>query len=149
MYDKILCTCLLNMIMRQSYYICLDDKEQKLNFMKKIYYLSTCSTCSRIIKELELGEEFEYQDIKTQKITPDQIDEMKALAGSYEQLFSRVAMKYKSLGLKEMNLQEEDYRQYILDEYTFLKRPVFLIDNEIFVGNSKKNVAAVREQLGK
>jgi len=137
------------MIMRQSYYICLDDKEQKLNFMKKIYYLSTCSTCSRIIKELELGEEFEYQDIKTQKITPDQIDEMKALAGSYEQLFSRVAMKYKSLGLKEMNLQEEDYRQYILDEYTFLKRPVFLIDNEIFVGNSKKNVAAVREQLGK
>lgn len=117
--------------------------------MKKIYYLSTCSTCSRIIKELELGEEFEYQDIKTQKITPDQIDEMKALAGSYEQLFSRVAMKYKSLGLKEMNLQEEDYRQYILDEYTFLKRPVFLIDNEIFVGNSKKNVAAVREQLGK
>ena len=117
--------------------------------MKKIYYLSTCSTCSRIIKELELGEEFQFQDIKNEKITPEQIDEMKTLAGSYEALFSRVAMKYKSLGLKEMNLQEDDYRQYILDEYTFLKRPVFLIDDEIFIGNSKKNVAAVREQLEK
>ena len=73
--------------------------------MKKIYYLSTCSTCSRIIKELEIGDEFIYQDIKTEKITPEQIDEMKTLAGSYEQLFSRVAMKYKSMGLKEMNLK--------------------------------------------
>ena len=74
---------------------------------------------------------------------------MKTLAGSYEALFSRVAMKYKSLGLKDMKLQEEDYRQYILNEYTFLKRPVFLIDDGIFIGNSKKNVAAVKEQLHK
>ena len=115
--------------------------------MKKVYYLSTCSTCNRIIKELEIGNEFEYQDIKTQKITLEQIDEMKKLAGTYELLFSRVAMKYKSLGLKNMNLQEADYRQYILDEYTFLKRPVFIIDDEIFVGNSKKNVAALQEKL--
>jgi len=115
--------------------------------MKKIYYLSTCSTCARIIKELEIGDEFTYQDIKTDKMTAAQIDEMKALAGSYEQLFSRVAMKYKSMGLKERNLKEQDYRQYILDEYTFLKRPVFLIDGEIFIGNSKKNIAAVAEKL--
>lgn len=115
--------------------------------MKKIYYLSTCSTCSRIIKELGIGDEFTYQDIKTEKITEGQIDEMKALAGSYEHIFSRMAMKYKSMRLKEMNLQEADYRQYILDEYTFLKRPVFLIDENIFIGNSKKNIAAVQEKL--
>jgi arsenate reductase len=96
---------------------------------------------------LGIGDEFTYQDIKTEKITPEQIDEMKSLAGTFEQLFSRVAMKYKSMGLKEMNLQEADYRQYILDEYTFLKRPVFLIDGEIFIGNSKKNIAAVQEKL--
>lgn len=115
--------------------------------MKKIYYLSTCSTCIRIIKELNIADEFEYQDIKKQKITPEQIDEMKILAGSYEQLFSRVAMKYKSLGLKNMNLEETDYRQCILEEYTFLKRPVFIIDQEIFIGNSKKNISAVFEKL--
>jgi arsenate reductase (glutaredoxin) len=115
--------------------------------MKKIYHLGTCTTCQRIIKELGIGEEFVYQDIKTEKITPAQIDEMKALAGSYEALFSRVAMKYKEWGLKDKNLGEQDYRQYILDEYTFLKRPVFLIDGKIYIGNSPKNIAAVKEAL--
>ncbi|HCX23697.1 MAG: hypothetical protein CMB80_29520 [Flammeovirgaceae bacterium] len=116
--------------------------------MKKVYHLSTCNTCQRIIKDLGIGDEFEYQDIKTEKITEAQIEEMKALAGSYESLFSRVARKYKELGLKEKNLSEEDYKQYILDEYTFLKRPVFIIDGQIFIGNSKKNVEAVANALG-
>jgi arsenate reductase len=48
---------------------------------------------------------------------------MKELAGSYEALFSRRAMKYRSMGLNEMELSEDDYRKYILEEYTFLKRP--------------------------
>jgi arsenate reductase (glutaredoxin) len=115
--------------------------------MKKVYHLSTCSTCQRIIKDLGIGKEFIYQDIKTEKITPEQIDEMKAMAGSYEALFSRVAMKYKALGLKDKNLGEQDYRNYILEEYTFLKRPVFIIDGKIFIGNSPKNVTAVKEAL--
>lgn len=115
--------------------------------MKKVYHLSTCSTCQRIIKELGIGEEFEYQDIKKESITPEQLEEMKGLAGSYENLFSRVAMKYKAWGLKEKNLGEEDYKNYILEEYTFLKRPVFIIDGKIYIGNSKKNVAAVAEAL--
>jgi arsenate reductase len=115
--------------------------------MKKVYHLSTCTTCQRIIKELGIGKEFVYQDIKTEKITPEQIDEMKAMAGSYEALFSKVAMKYKALGLKDKNLGEADYRNYIVEEYTFLKRPVFIIDGKIFIGNSPKNVAAVKEAL--
>ncbi|WP_416865491.1 MAG: arsenate reductase family protein [Imperialibacter sp.] len=115
--------------------------------MKKVYHLSSCSTCQRIIKELGIGDEFEYQDIKKEAITPAQIDDMKAMAGSYEALFSRVAMKYKALGLKDKQLSEQDYRNYILEEYTFLKRPVFLIDGKIFVGNSPKNVTAVKEAI--
>ena len=115
--------------------------------MKKVYYLSSCTTCKRIMSELPM-DDFEKQDIKSEAITDAQIDEMKALTGSYESLFSRVAMKYRSMGLNEMELIEADYRKYILQEYTFLKRPVFLIDGEIFVGNSKKNVAAVKAKLG-
>ena len=115
--------------------------------MKKVYYLSTCDTCKRIMKELGVDQTFDKQDIKTEKITPEQLEQMKELAGSYESLFSRVARKYKSLGLKEKALTEEDYKKYILEEYTFLKRPVFIIDNEIFIGNSKKNVQALLTKL--
>ena len=85
------------------------------------------------------------QEIKSEKITPAQLDEMKRLAGSYEALFSRRALKYKELGLKDRKLEEKDYRQFILEEYTFLKRPVVILDDKIFVGSEKKT----RESLKK
>lgn len=87
------------------------------------------------------------QDIKTEKITPEQLEEMKSLAGSYESLFSRRALKYKEWGLKDKQLTEKDYRQYMLDEYTFLKRPVVIIGKKIFVGSEKKNIAALKASL--
>lgn len=113
----------------------------------KLYYLASCSTCARINKELNAEAHFEMQNIKEQKITAKQLGEMAKMAGSYESLFSRRAMKYKSMGLKDQQLKEADYRKLILDEYTFLKRPVMIIDNEIFVGNSKKNVEAAKQKL--
>ncbi|MEO6903599.1 MAG: ArsC/Spx/MgsR family protein [Bacteroidia bacterium] len=116
--------------------------------MRKIYYLKTCSTCTRIIEELGLkNKKLEFQDIKTDKITPAQLLEMKKMAGNYESLFSKVAMKYRSLGLNEKKLTEDDFKNYILEEYTFLKRPVIIIDNKIFIGNAKSTIAAVKNNL--
>ena len=116
--------------------------------MKKIYYLNTCSTCSRIITELGLKDKkFEFQDIKTEKITASQLAEMKKMVGSYEALFSRIALKYRALGLDKKKFGEDDYKKYILEEYTFLKRPVIIINDKIFVGNSKNNIAAVKAEL--
>ena len=116
--------------------------------MKKIYYLSTCDTCKRIVSELELKDKgFIFQDIKTEKITSAQLEEMKNLAGSYEALFSRIARKYKELGLPSKTLTEADYKKFILEEYTFLKRPVILLHNKIFVGNSKTVIAEVKDAL--
>jgi arsenate reductase (glutaredoxin) len=116
--------------------------------MKKIFYLSTCSTCSRIINELSLKNQgFEFQDIKTEKITAQQLEQMAEMAGSYEALFSRVALKYKTLGLAQKTLNENDYKNYILEEYTLLKRPVIIIDNSIYVGNSKSIITAAQTKL--
>ena len=115
--------------------------------MKKIYFLSTCSTCNRIIKELGLNDSFEFQDIKANKITAEQLEQMAKMNGSYESLFSRRAMKYKSMGLKEKTLSETDYKNLILDEYTFLQRPVIIVNDKIFAGNAKKTVEAVANEL--
>lgn len=117
--------------------------------MKKIYHLANCTTCKRILKELKPGNEFVLQDIKSEPITAKQLDEMATLAGSYEALFSRVALKYRALGLNEKTLTEKDYKKYILEEYTFLKRPVFIIDKAIFIGNAPKNVANVAAAMKK
>jgi arsenate reductase (glutaredoxin) len=116
--------------------------------MKKMYHLGNCTTSQAIIKETKVDKKgFEMQDIKFEKITPAQLDEMKKMAGSYEKLFSRRALKYKEFGLKDKKLEEKDYRQYILDEYTFLKRPVVIIDDEIFIGSEKKNVEALKKAV--
>ena len=87
------------------------------------------------------------QNIKEDKITAAQLDEMKKMAGSYEALFSRRALKYKELGLKDMKLEEKDYRKFILDEYTFLKRPVVIIDAKIFIGSEKKTVETLKQAI--
>ncbi|WP_400076012.1 arsenate reductase family protein [Winogradskyella sp. R77965] len=115
--------------------------------MKKIYYLSTCNTCTRIINELNLPKDFVLQDIKTELITESQIKAMRSLTDSYESLFSKRARLYKELGLKEKSLSEEDFKNYILEHYTFLKRPVIIYNNQIFIGNSKKSVEAAKQAI--
>lgn len=96
------------------------------------------------MNDANLNEGFELQDIKTNKITEEQIEEMHRLAGTYESLFSRRAMKFRAMGLNNQDLTEADYKKLILDEYTFLKRPVVIIDNNIFIGNAAKTVEAIK-----
>lgn len=119
--------------------------------MKKIYTIGHCTTSLAMFEETgldkQIGKKFVLQNIKFEKITPAQLDEMKKMAGSYEALFSRRALKYKELKLKDKKLTEKDYRQYILDEYTFLKRPVIIMNNKIFVGSEKKTITALKNEL--
>lgn len=113
-----------------------------------MYHLATCDTCQRIIAETGVKEKgVELQNIKVEKITAAQLDAMEKLTGSYESLFSRRSLKYKELGLKDKTLTEQDYRNLILEEYTFLKRPVTILGKKIFVGNDKKTVAALKEAV--
>ncbi len=116
---------------------------------KKVFYLKTCSTCTRIIKELAIENEFDFQNIKEEKITIEQLEELANLAQGYEPLFNKRSQKYKALGLKDKILTEEEIKNYILEEYTFLQRPIFLIGDKLFIGNSTKVIANVSEELSK
>src|SRR5688500_15504261 len=116
--------------------------------MKKIYHQGKCTTCQRILKEIKADKKgFDFQEIKTESITATQLDALKKMAGSYESLFSCRALKYKEWGLKDKALTEKDYRDLILKEYTFLKRPVVINGKRIFIGSEKKTVNALKEDL--
>ncbi len=116
--------------------------------MKKIFTLSTCDTSKRILKNSGvLDLDLEVVDIKKRSILEEELEEIRSLVGSYEALFSRRSQKYKSLKLKDVNLSEEDYKNYILQEYTFLKRPVIVDKEVVFVGNSKNNVELLNQYV--
>ena len=116
--------------------------------MKKIYHLGNCTTCQAIIEETGIDKKgFDMQDIKFEKISAAQLEEMKKLAGSYEALFSRRALKYRDWGLKDQKLTEKDYRDYILQEYTFLKRPVVIRDKRIWIGSEKKTKESLKKEI--
>jgi arsenate reductase len=116
--------------------------------MKKVFHLANCDTCQAIISETgAVAAACTFQDIKTEAISAEDLDYLAQRVGSYEALFSRRALKYRSMSLGQKQLSEQDYRQLILQEYTFLKRPVFIIGESIFVGNAPKTVAAAKEAM--
>jgi len=108
--------------------------------MKKIYYLKTCDTCRRILKNMDTSD-YILQEIKTNPITVKQLKELYNLTQSYEVLFSKRAKKYKQMDLKSQKLNENDFAQLILEEYTFLKRPVIVNEKAVYAGNNQKKVS--------
>lgn len=122
-------------------------KKTTMNTNNKIYYLASCDTCRKIIKSLPKNTAFVFHDIKQNPISKEELEEMYLLSGSYEALFSKKAVLYKSRDLKNKNLTETDYKNLILEHYTFLSRPVFIINNKIFIGNTQQNMLQVMKQI--
>ncbi|HKO76334.1 MAG TPA: ArsC/Spx/MgsR family protein [Flavobacterium sp.] len=116
--------------------------------MNKIYYLASCDTCRKIIKSLPKDHDLVFHDIKQNPITVEELEEMYRLSGSYESLFSKKAQLYKSMDLKNKSLTEDDFKKYILEHYTFLSRPVFIINDKIYIGNTQQNILQVMKALG-
>lgn len=117
--------------------------------MKKIFYLKSCSTNRRILKQINPGSDVILQDIKEKNIDEQTLDMLRENFGSYEALFSKKANKYRLMGLNKLVLQEKDYKRYLLEEYTFLKRPFILNDEEFFIGNSEEVVQAAIKSFKK
>jgi len=112
--------------------------------MNKVFYLSTCDTCKKILQQLNLPEDLKLQDIKKEHISEEELEYLYDQTKSYELLLNKRAQKYRAEGLKDENLSEEEIKSYILSHYTFLKRPVFIYNEKIFIGNDKQTVNALK-----
>ena len=113
----------------------------------KIYYLASCDTCRKIIKSLPNSDKLEFHDIRQNPITVQELEELHSISESYEALFSKKAQLYKSMDLKNKSLTEGDFKKHILEHYTFLSRPVFIIDDKIYIGNGQNNIIEVIKAL--
>jgi arsenate reductase len=121
--------------------------QKEIPMTNKIYYLASCDTCRKIIKSLPNSDRLEFHDIRQNPITEPELEELHSLSGSYEALFSKKAQLYKSLDLKNKTLTEDDYKKYLLQHYTFLSRPVILLNGEIFIGNTQPNILKLTKAM--
>ena len=115
--------------------------------MQKVFYLKTCGTCTKILKMFDLSD-WELRELKSAPITGEELAQMYEKTKSYEALFSRRSTQIKARNIDMKSLNEKDFKNLILEHYSFLKRPVFITDKEIFVGNEKKNIDNLEEFFG-
>lgn len=116
--------------------------------MENIFiYLDSCNTCKRILSQLDLPKDVTLQNTKELPVSQEQVEFLKSHSGSYESLFNRRAQLYRGRNLHEKNLSELDYKDLLLDHYTFIKRPILIYNNTAYIGNSKKVVAAAQSAV--
>lgn len=107
--------------------------------MKKVFFLKTCNTCRRIMQPLDLTG-WDVQEISSQPVTEHELKDLHRLSGSYEALFNKRSMQIRERGLDVKSLSESDFKKLLLEHYSFLKRPVFVDGNHIFIGNERANL---------
>jgi len=112
--------------------------------MKKVFYLKTCGTNKKIMSPLDLSG-WELREIKSEPVSEDELKEMYDKTKSYEALFSKKSTQIKARGIDVKSLKENDFKKLLLEHYSFLKRPVFITDKEIYVGSEKSNLEKLNE----
>lgn len=111
--------------------------------MKTVFYLKTCGTCTKIMNQFDLSD-WEKRELKSQNITPAELETLYQRTKSYESLFSKRSTQIKKRDLNLNILKEEDFKDLILDHYSFLKRPIFVTEDALFVGNDAKTLESLQ-----
>ncbi|MDY3317331.1 arsenate reductase family protein [Riemerella anatipestifer] len=113
---------------------------------KTVFYLKTCSTCKRIMQNLDLSD-WNLREIKSEPISEEELTQMYAITRSYEELFSKRSTQIKANNIDVKELKEEDFKMLLLQHYSFLKRPVFLVEEDIYIGNNPKTLEVLQQKF--
>jgi arsenate reductase (glutaredoxin) len=116
--------------------------------MNKFYWLPNCSTCVKAKKFLDANgiEINELRDIKANKLSHAEVEKLVEIIGGADKLFSRWAIKYRELGLNKREVSTAEMLDLMTDEYTFIKRPVLVINGKAIAGFSEKSYAEILQK---
>ena len=116
-----------------------------MKMSKKVtfYWLENCSTCQKAKRYLERHDikDFQIRDIKENPLSRDEITKLSKMLGGEENLFSRRAVKYREMKLGERELDAAEMIDLMAGEYTFLKRPILVIEDKAIAGFFEKQFA--------
>ncbi len=111
----------------------------------KVYGITTCSSVGKARKFLkELGLEYELIDYKKEQVGEDKIKEWLKQV-DIEVLFNNKGKKYRDLGLKELNLNDEQKIEWMAKENYLIKRPVIEYKGKVIVGFNQEQYKEIFE----
>lgn len=97
--------------------------------MIKIYGIKTCGSVKKALKFFKDNDiEYEFIDLKKEPVGCDKIDEWLSKV-DMDILFNNRGTKYRTLKLKELNLDNEGKKEWLCKENLLIKRPVIELDN--------------------
>lgn len=104
------------------------------------YWLPNCSTCQKAKRRLDRHrvEINEFRDIKENPLNREEIVKLVEMLGGAEELFSKRAVKYREMKLGDRDLSEEEMIDLMAEEYTFLKRPILVVNGKASAGYYEK-----------
>ncbi|WP_458699617.1 arsenate reductase family protein [Sulfurospirillum sp. 1307] len=102
--------------------------------MIKVYGIKTCGSVKKATKFLnESNIEYEFIDFKKTNVTEKEIDYWLSKV-SIDVLFNNRGTKYRTLKLKELNLDDKGKKEWLLKENMLIKRPVIEYGEQVIVG---------------
>lgn len=104
------------------------------------YGLPNCSTCQKALRRLDYHrvQPTKMRNIKEEPLTREEIERLAKMLGGAANLFSRRSVKYRELGLRDRTISEDEMLDLMASEYTFLKRPILVIDDKAVAGFFEK-----------
>jgi Spx/MgsR family transcriptional regulator len=102
--------------------------------MIKIYGIKNCDSVKKALKFFKEHQlEYELFDFKTEPWSCSKIDEWLQKT-DINTLFNSRSTTYRNLKLKELNLSDEDKKEWLCKENLLIKRPVVEFDGKLLIG---------------
>ncbi|NPA65883.1 MAG: Spx/MgsR family RNA polymerase-binding regulatory protein [Epsilonproteobacteria bacterium] len=104
----------------------------------KVYGIKNCDSVKKALKYLHVNEiDYDFVDFKEQKPTLQLIQKWADAVG-IKKLFNTRSTTYRNLGLKQMNLSDEQKIEWMAKEPLLIKRPVVEKEEVVLVGYSEE-----------
>jgi len=104
------------------------------------YWSPNCTTCQKAKRRLERHRVSvtTFRDIKEEPLEREEVEKLVKTLGGASELFSRRAVKYREMKLNERDLSDAEMIDLMTTDYTFLKRPILVVNGQATAGYFEK-----------
>ncbi len=102
--------------------------------MLQIIGIKNCNTIRKTLSWLdENGTEYEFRDVKKDPLSEEELSYLIERVG-LETLVNKRGMKWRSLGLSDKKLSDNELADLLMEHQVMIKRPVVAAESAVIVG---------------